>query len=56
MILNLVRAADGVPQLGHGFLDEYLRFVAARTRPNTVSAQAFDLKVFFTVVAKAYAP
>lgn len=52
MILSLVRAADGVPQLGHGLLDEYLRFVAARTRPNTVSAQAFDLKVFFAVVAK----
>ncbi|HET8657719.1 MAG TPA: tyrosine-type recombinase/integrase [Micromonosporaceae bacterium] len=48
----MVRAADGVPQLGHGLLDEYLRFVAARARPNTVSAQAFDLKVFFTVVVK----
>lgn len=52
MILSLVRAADGVPQLGHGLLDEYLRFVAARTRPNTVSAHAFDLKVFFSVVVK----
>jgi integrase/recombinase XerD len=52
MTLSLARTADGVPQLGHGLLDEYLRFVAARTRPNTVSAQAFDLKVFFTVVAK----
>jgi site-specific recombinase XerD len=52
MILSLVRAADGVPQLGHALVDEYLRFVAARARPNTVSAQAFDLKVFFTVVAK----
>jgi integrase/recombinase XerD len=52
MIVSLARAADGVPQLGHGLLDEYLRFVAARARPNTVSAQAFDLKVFFTVVAK----
>src|SRR5689334_1536651 len=52
MILSLARAADGVPQLGHGLLDQYLRFVAARARPNTVSAQAFDLKVFFAVVAK----
>jgi integrase/recombinase XerD len=52
MILSLARAADGVPQLGHGLLDEYLRFVAARARPNTVSAQAFDLKVFFAVVVK----
>jgi hypothetical protein len=53
VILSLTRAADGVSQLGHDLLDEYLRFVAARTRPNTVSAQAFDLKVFFTVVASS---
>jgi site-specific recombinase XerD len=52
MILSLGWAADGVPQLGHGLLDDYLRFVAARARPNTVSAQAYDLKVFFTVVGK----
>jgi hypothetical protein len=29
-----------------------VRFVAARTRPNTMSAQAFDLKVLFAVVAR----
>jgi len=52
MILSFGWAVDGVPQLGHGLLDDYLRFVAARARPNTVSAQAYDLKVFFTVVAK----
>ena len=33
-------------------LDAYLEFVAARCRPNTVLATAFDLKVFFAVVAK----
>jgi integrase/recombinase XerD len=33
-------------------LDEYLRFVAARARSNTLLAQMFDLKVFFTVVGK----
>jgi integrase/recombinase XerD len=33
-------------------LDVYLEFVAARCRPNTVLATAFDLKVFFAVVAK----
>src|SRR5699024_3664531 len=32
--------------------DAYLEFVAARSRPNTVLATWFDLKVFFTVVAK----
>lgn len=39
-------------RLGHGLLDDYLRFVAARCRPNTVLACGYDLKVFFTVVAK----
>jgi integrase/recombinase XerD len=40
-------------RLGVGLLDDYLEFVAARCRPNTVLAVAFDLKVFFTVVDKA---
>ena len=48
----LQRADDGVPRLGEPFLDEYLRFVAARCRPNTLLAQSFDLKVFFGVVGK----
>jgi site-specific recombinase XerD len=43
--------AAGV-RLGEPLLDAYLEFVAARCRPNTVLATAFDLKVFFTVVAK----
>ena len=34
-------------RLGHPFLDDYLAFVAARARPNTLLATAFDLKVFF---------
>jgi hypothetical protein len=34
-------------------LDDGLVFVAARCRPNTVLATAFDLKVRFTVVDKA---
>ena len=51
---RLVRpvGAGGVPRLGHGLLDDYLEMVAARARPNTVLAAAFDLKVFFTQVAK----
>jgi site-specific recombinase XerD len=48
----LVRAVGQVPALGDPLLDEYLRFTAARVRPNTLSAQAFDLKVFFTFVSK----
>jgi integrase/recombinase XerD len=49
----LVRPVDGgVPRLGHGLVDDYLEMVAARARPNTVLATAFDLKVFFSVVGK----
>lgn len=38
--------------LGDPLLDVYLEFVAARSRPNTVLATWFDLKVFFAVVGK----
>ena len=38
--------------LGHPLLDDYLEFVAARARPNTLLAVAYDLKVFFTEVVK----
>jgi len=44
--------AGGVIRLGHPLLDAYLEMVATRARWNTVLATAFDLKVFFTVVAK----
>ena len=43
--------AAGV-RLGEPLLDAYLEFVAARCRPNTVLATAFDLTVFFSVVGK----
>jgi integrase/recombinase XerD len=39
-------------RVGHDVVDQFLEFVAARARPNTVKAYAHDLKVFFTVVAK----
>lgn len=39
-------------RLGHELLDDYLRFVAARCRPNSVLAAGYDLKVFFSVVGK----
>lgn len=52
----LVRAADRgdrpLLRLGHEQVDRYLEFVAARARPNTVWATAYDLKVFFSVVDK----
>jgi integrase/recombinase XerD len=55
LCLSRVSTAFGAPvvRLGVGLLDDYLEFVAARCRPNTVLAVAFDLKVFFTVVDKA---
>jgi hypothetical protein len=52
-VIRLQRGT-GEPQLRLGVpvLDDYLRFVAGRCRPNTVLAAAYDLKVFFTVVGK----
>jgi integrase/recombinase XerD len=38
--------------VGHPLCDEYLEFLRARARPNTLLARAFDLKVFFSVVDK----
>src|SRR3954454_4746232 len=46
----LRRVEGGAATLGAPLLDDYLRFDMARARPNTVLAQSFDLKVFFTVV------
>jgi integrase/recombinase XerD len=48
------RSATGdlVVRFGVPVLDEYLEFLAVRSRPNTVAAIAYDLKVFFTVVCK----
>ncbi|MHB1928247.1 MAG: tyrosine-type recombinase/integrase [Acidimicrobiales bacterium] len=39
-------------RLGHPDVDRYLEFVGVRARHNTLLATAFDLKVFFSVVAK----
>jgi integrase/recombinase XerD len=54
--LRLVRsrnaAGDLVVRLGVGLLDDYLEFLAGRSRPNTVLAAAYDLKAFFTAVGK----
>lgn len=41
-----------VVRLGHVLVDDYLEFLSARARPNTVLAYASDLKVFFEVVGK----
>ncbi|MEJ7706158.1 MAG: tyrosine-type recombinase/integrase [Nocardioidaceae bacterium] len=39
-------------RLGMPLVDDYLEFLTGRCRPNTVLAAAYDLKVFFGVVAK----
>ena len=46
-------AGDLVVRFGVAVLDAYLAFLAVRSRPNTVAAVAYDLKVFFTVVGKS---
>ena len=52
----LIRAADRddrpLLRLGHEQVDRYLEFLAARARANTVWAAGYDLKVFFSIVAK----
>src|SRR5690349_11087615 len=45
-------AGDLVVRFGVAVLDAYLAFLAVRSRPNTVAAVAYDLKVFFSVVGK----
>jgi integrase/recombinase XerD len=53
----LVRAREGSEvraiTLGHPMVDDYLAFVGVRARTSTWLAVASDLKIFFTVVAKA---
>lgn len=39
-------------RVGHPDVDEFLEFIGARARPNTVRAYAHDLAVFFAVVGK----
>ena len=53
--LTRSRGPSGEPvvRLGVALLDDYLEFLAGRCRPNTVLAAAYDLRVFFAVVAKA---
>ena len=52
----VVRSRDGrgglVVRVGIPLADVYLEFLGGRCRPNTVLAAAYDLKVFFTVVAR----
>lgn len=49
-LLLPMRGVRSAPKLGHRLVDAYLELVAARLRPNSTLAVAYDLKVFFTVV------
>ena len=53
---HLVRESQGpsgeLNRVGHPLLDAYLELITARAHPNTVLAQAYDLKVFFLVLQK----
>lgn len=52
-LVQSARPAGGpVISVGHRLLDDYLELVAARSRPNTVLASAYDLKVFFSIIGK----
>ena len=46
------RSGALVARVGVPLADAYLEFLGGRCRPNTVRAAAYDLKVFFTVVAR----
>jgi integrase/recombinase XerD len=46
-------AAGDLVRFGVPLLDGYLEFLAVRSRPNTVAAVGYDLKVFFALVGKA---
>jgi site-specific recombinase XerD len=46
------RSGGLVVRVGVPLADVYLEFLGGRSRPNTVLAAAYDLKVFFTVVGK----
>ena len=52
LVRSLSSAGDVRYALGDPFVDRYLEFVAGRCRPNTLTATAFDLKTFFTVVQR----
>jgi len=52
LIRSTTASGDARFVLGDPLVDRYLEFVAGRSRPNTLRAVAFDLKTFFTVIAK----
>jgi integrase/recombinase XerD len=52
LIRSSTASGDARFVLGDPLVDRYLEFVAGRSRPSTLLAVAFDLKTFFSVIAK----
>ena len=52
LLRSLSPAGEARYALGDPLVDRYLEFVAGRCRPNTLTATAFDLKTFFTIVER----
>jgi integrase/recombinase XerD len=52
LVRSVSPAGEACYALGDPLVDRYLEFVGGRCRPNTLTATAFDLKTFFTVVAR----
>jgi hypothetical protein len=52
LVRSVARSGEARCRLGDPLVDHYLEFVADRARPATLRAVTFDLKAFFTVVAK----
>jgi integrase/recombinase XerD len=53
LVCSRDRSGALVARTGVPLADVYLEFLGGRCRPNTVRAAAYDLKVFFAVVARA---
>jgi integrase len=52
LVCSRDRSGALVARVGVPLADVYLEFLGGRCRPNTVRAAAYDLKVFFAVVAR----
>ena len=52
LVRSAARSGEARYRLGDPLVDRYLEFVSGRARPNTLRAVAFDLKAFFSVIAK----
>ncbi|MEV8037977.1 hypothetical protein [Streptomyces sp. NPDC086182] len=52
LVRDVDAAGNPAASLDHALVDDYLEFVVARCRPNTLLVTAYHLKVFFSAVPK----